>query len=93
MVSRCLAIVPAIIAVGLYGEKGTGTLLIGSQVVLAIQLSFAVVPLIQFTSDRRKMGSFVNGAVTKAIGWTTAAVIAVLNAYLVWTTIFPPKGS
>jgi manganese transport protein len=91
MVSRCLAIVPAIIAVGIYGEKGTGTLLIGSQVVLSLQLSFAVVPLIQFTSDRRKMGSFVNGTLTKAIGWTTAGVIAVLNAYLVWTTIFPAR--
>ncbi len=91
MVSRCLAIVPAILAVGIYGERGTGTLLIGSQVVLSLQLSFAVVPLIQFTGDRRKMGAFVNGNLTKVIGWTIAVIIAVLNAYLVWTTLFPSK--
>jgi manganese transport protein len=91
MISRGIAIVPAIVAVGIYGEKGTGTLLIGSQVVLSLQLSFAVIPLIQFTSDRRKMGAFVNGRLTKAVGWTMAAVIAVLNVYLVWTTLFPSK--
>jgi manganese transport protein len=89
LISRTLAIAPAIVAVGLYGEQGTGQLLIFSQVVLSVQLSFAVIPLVQFTSDRNKMGPFVNGWVTKAIGWCMAAVIAVLNAYLVWTTIFP----
>ena len=89
MISRCLAILPAIVAVGIYGEKGTGQLLIGSQVVLSIQLSFAVIPLIQFTSDKKKMGPFVNGGMTKTIGWFMAAIIAVLNAYLVYTTIFP----
>lgn len=84
MVSRCLAIVPAIFAVGFYGEKGLGSLMIFSQVVLSAQLSFAVVPLIQFTSDRSKMGPFVNGWTTKAIGWSLAAVIAGLNAYLIY---------
>ena len=93
LVSRGIAIVPAIIAVGIYGEKGTGILLVGSQVVLSLQLSFAVVPLVQFTSDPKKMGTFVNGTLTKAIGWTIATVIAALNAYLVWTTFFPPKGA
>jgi manganese transport protein len=92
LISRTLAIAPAIVAVGYYGEKGTGQLLIFSQVVLSVQLSFAVIPLIQFTSDRKKMGPFVNGLVTRLIGWSTAAVIAVLNAYLVWTTIFPQPG-
>ena len=92
MISRCLAILPAIVAVGIYGEKGTGQLLIGSQVVLSIQLSFAVIPLIQFTSNRTKMGPFVNGPLTKALGWTMAATIAILNAYLVYSTLFPPKG-
>ncbi len=91
MISRGIAIVPAIFAVGFYGEKGTGTLLIGSQVVLSLQLSFAVIPLIQFTSDRKKMGVFVNGGLTKAVGWTMAAFIAVLNVYLVWTTLRPSK--
>ena len=92
MISRCIAIAPAIVAVALYGEKGTGQLLIGSQVVLSIQLSFAVIPLIQFTSSRKKMGPFVNGPVTKVIGWLMAAVIAILNAYLVITTVFPALG-
>ena len=92
MISRLLAIAPAIVAVGFYGESGTGKLLIFSQVVLSIQLSFAVIPLIQFTSDREKMGPFVNGAMTKTIGWLMAVAIAGLNAYLVYTTIFPKHG-
>ncbi len=92
LISRSLAIVPAIVAVAFYGEQGTGQLLVFSQVVLSVQLSFAVIPLIQFTSDSRKMGPFVNGKLTKVIGWTMAALIAVLNAYLVCTTLFPSKG-
>jgi manganese transport protein len=91
MASRLLAIIPTLIVVGLYGMKGTGQLLILSQVVLSIQLSFAVIPLVQFTSDRTKMGSFANGWWTKTIGWTMAAAIFGLNAYLVWTTVFPGK--
>ncbi len=91
LVSRCLAIVPAVVVVWLYGERGTGTLLVFSQVVLSVQLSFAVVPLIQFTCDRRKMGPFVNGWITRAIGWSLAAFIAALNLYLVYTTIFSPQ--
>jgi manganese transport protein len=87
LISRGIAIVPAIIATAWYGEKGTGQLLIFSQVVLSIQLSFAVIPLIQFTCDREKMGPFVNGCITKWIGWLTAVVIAILNAYLVVTML------
>ncbi len=89
LISRGVAIAPAILAVGLFGEGGTGKLLIGSQVVLSLQLSFAVIPLIQFTSDRRKMGPFVNGPLTKSIGWLMAATILVLNGYLVFTILFP----
>ena len=92
LISRGLAIVPAIIAVGWYGQSGTGRLLIFSQVILSAQLSFAVIPLIQFTSNRAKMGPFVNGTRTKVIGWSVAVVIAGLNAYLVYTTLFPAKG-
>ena len=55
--------------------------------VLSAQLSFAVIPLIQFTSDRKKMGPFVNGRCTRTIGWLIAAVIAGLNAYLVCTML------
>ena len=92
LISRSLAIVPAIFAIARFGEHGSDQLLIFSQVVLSIQLSFAVVPLIQFTSDPEKMGRFVNGRLTKYAGWCAAFVIAVLNIYLVYTTIFPSKN-
>ena len=64
-------------------------MLIFSQVILSVQLSFAVIPLVQFTGDRLKMGPFVNGWATRAIGWTLAVVIFGLNAYLVYTTFVP----
>ena len=89
LISRLLAIVPTLIIVGLYGMEGTGKLLIFSQVVLSMQLSFAVIPLIQFTGDKKKMGPFVNGLPTKVIGWSLALVILVLNSYLVFATFFP----
>jgi manganese transport protein len=89
MISRLLAIVPTLFVVGLYGMQGTGNLLILSQVVLSIQLSFAVIPLVQFTGDRAKMGPFVNGPTTRIIGWSLAAVILGLNAYLVVAIFFP----
>ncbi|MGO8673323.1 MAG: Nramp family divalent metal transporter [Capsulimonadaceae bacterium] len=88
-ISRLLAIIPTLIVVGHYGMSGTGQLLIFSQVVLSVQLSFAVVPLVQFTSDKQKMGQFVNGWATQATGWALAAVIFGLNSYLVYTTICP----
>ena len=92
LISRCIAIVPAVLAVALYGERGLQTLIIFSQVVLSAQLSCAVIPLIQFTGDKTKMGPFVNGWATKTIGWTSAVAIAGLNGYLIWTTIFPAKS-
>src|SRR6266511_4584254 len=79
LVTRLIAIIPAVIVTALYGEKGTGALLILSQVILSLQLSFAVVPLVQFTSERAKMGSFANGPVLKWAAWTVAAVIMGLN--------------
>jgi len=91
MISRLLAIAPSIVAVALFGQAGLGQLMLFSQVVLSVQLSFAVVPLIQFTSDRTKMGVFANGWATQLIGWTMAAGIAILNAYLVFTTLFPTR--
>jgi manganese transport protein len=87
LASRLLAIVPSIFVVGWYGETGMAGLLIFSQVVLSVQLSFAVIPLVQFTSDRRKMGPFVNGPIVKYTGWVLAALIAGLNAYLVYTAL------
>ena len=86
LVTRLIAIVPAVIVVLLYGERGTGQLLILSQVVLSLQLSFAVFPLVIFTSDRRKMGAFASPWWVQALAWPTAVVIAVLNLYLLWQT-------
>jgi len=82
LITRLVAIVPAVIVTAFYGSRGTANLLILSQVVLSMQLSFAVFPLVLFTSDKRKMGEFVNAAWVKALAWTTAVFIAVLNAWL-----------
>lgn len=82
MITRLLAIVPAVIVTAIYGEHGIGALVILSQVILALQLSFAVVPLVIFTSSRAKMGEFANHPVTVLLAWTTAIVIAVLNGWL-----------
>jgi manganese transport protein len=85
-VTRLLAITPAVLTIWLAGEQGTYKLLILSQVVLSIQLPFAVIPLIHLTGDRSRMGEFVNGPLMKLTAWATAAIILSLNAYLAWTT-------
>ena len=87
VITRLIAVIPAVVVTFLYGERGTGQLLVLSQVILSLQLSFAVVPLVLFTSDRRKMGEFVNPPALKFAGWATALVIAVLNAWLIFQTI------
>jgi len=87
LITRLIAIVPAVIVSAIYGTKGTNSLLILSQVILSMQLPFAVVPLIMFVSDRRKMGTFRPGPLTRTLAWTTAAVIIALNAYLLYRTI------
>jgi manganese transport protein len=84
LITRLLAVVPAAIVAALYGERGVGSLLILSQVILSLQLSFATVPLVLFTSDRRKMGRFANGWWLTALSWCVTIVIAVLNVYLLW---------
>src|SRR6187399_307995 len=86
LITRAIAIIPAVIVTALYGEGGTARLLILSQVILSMQLSFAVVPLILFTSDRRKMGSFANPMWINVLAWTTAVIIIVLNAKLLADT-------
>lgn len=88
LVTRLIAIVPAVIVAALYGERGTGDLLVLSQVILSLQLSFAVVPLVQFTSDKAKMGPFVNPRWLKITAWAVTAIIVVLNVYLLVQTIF-----
>jgi manganese transport protein len=87
MLTRLIAIVPAAIIALMYGEKGTGELLIMSQVVLSIQLGFAVVPLVMFTSDKNKMGNFVNSIWLQVLSWAVTVVIIVLNLYLLWQVI------
>jgi manganese transport protein len=82
IVTRLLAIVPAVVVIAVYGEEGTTELLVWSQVVLSLQLSFAVVPLLLFTGDRVKMGPFVNPGWLKALAWPAAALIIGLNAKL-----------
>jgi len=84
LITRLIAIVPAIIVVILYGERGTGALLVLSQVILSLQLSFAVFPLVRFTSDRHKMGELVAPRWMQALAWAVAVIIAVLNAYLLY---------
>src|SRR5262252_4465479 len=86
LITRLIAIIPAIIVVLLYGERGTGDLLILSQVILSLQLSFAVIPLVLFTGDEHKMGAFASPRWVKALAWSVAVAIAVLNAYLLWQT-------
>ena len=86
LITRSLAIIPTIIVVALMGEGGTEKLLILSQVILSLQLSFAVVPLVMFTGDRKKMGEFVNGRWLQGLAWVTAVVIAGLNVWLLVQT-------
>ncbi|HSQ31169.1 MAG TPA: Nramp family divalent metal transporter [Gemmatimonadaceae bacterium] len=86
LITRMIAIVPAAIVAVLYGESGTARLLILSQVILSLQLSFAVFPLVAFTSDRIKMGEFANPLWLKASAWLVAAAIAALNAWLLVKT-------
>lgn len=86
LITRSLAIVPAVIVSALYGESGTAKLLVLSQVILSLQLSFAVFPLVMFTSDKQKMGEFVNSWPTKLSAWVVAIIIAGLNAWLLVKT-------
>jgi manganese transport protein len=86
LITRLIAIIPAILVVVLYGEKATGQLLILSQVILSLQLPFAVFPLVMFTSDRSKMGPHVSPPWMQALAWVVAIVIAALNAWLLYQT-------
>jgi manganese transport protein len=87
LITRSIAIVPAVLTAIFYGASGTARLLIFSQVILSLQLSFAVFPLVMFTSDKHKMGTFANAPWLKGLAYTTAGVIAVLNGWLLVTAI------
>jgi manganese transport protein len=89
LVTRALAVVPAVAIISYYGEKETTNLLVASQVVLSMQLGFAVWPLLRFTDDKARMGEFANATWLKTLGWTTAAIIIVLNVWLLFTTVAP----
>jgi manganese transport protein len=89
LITRAIAIVPAVCIIGFYGESKTTELLVASQVVLSMQLGFAVWPLMRFTGERAKMGEFTNPLWIKILGWTTALVIIVLNLKLLFDTFAP----
>ncbi len=91
LVTRGIAIVPAVCVIGFYGESKTTDLLVASQVVLSMQLGFAVVPLLRFTGEKGKMGEFVNPLWIKILGWTTAVIIITLNLKLLFD-IFAPES-
>ncbi len=82
LITRAVAIIPAVIVTAFWGTGGTAKLLVFSQVILSMQLSFAVFPLVMFTSDPRKMGEFINAFWLKSLAWLTAALIAILNVWL-----------
>ena len=88
LITRLIAVIPALIVTILYGEKGTTDLLVLSQVILSMQLSFAVVPLVMFTSSKLKMGEFVNKPWLKISAWVISGIIIILNLYLLYQTFF-----
>lgn len=87
LITRLIAIIPAFITILYLGERSTGDLLVLSQVILSLQLGFAVIPLIHFTSDKKKMGDFVIKPWVKVCAWITAGIIVSLNVKLVVDTI------
>jgi manganese transport protein len=89
LVTRALAVIPAVAVIWYFGESKTTQLLVGSQVVLSMQLGFAIWPLMRFTDDKAKMGEFANAPWLRILGWTVAAIIIVLNVWLLFTTIAP----
>ena len=87
LVTRAVAIVPVLVVTALYGESGTSQLLLFSQVILSMQLPFAVIPLVLFVSDRKKMGVFAISRPVAALSWIVAGVILILNIKLLFDTI------
>lgn len=87
LITRAIAIVPAAVVAIFYGASGTAKLLVFSQVILSLQLSFAVFPLVRFTSDRAKMGEFVNSLNLRIAAYTVAFIISTLNVWLLYQTV------
>jgi len=88
LITRLIAIVPAFIVTLIYGEKGTMNLLVLSQVILSMQLSFAVIPLVLFTNNKNKMGEFANKRSLKILVWIITFAVLGLNIYLLLDMIF-----
>jgi manganese transport protein len=88
LITRSIAIVPAIVIIGIFGESKSTDLLVASQVCLSMQLGFACWPLMRFTSDRAKMGEFVNSRAVNLTGWAITLIIIALNIRLLWTIFF-----
>jgi manganese transport protein len=84
LITRLIAVIPALITVLMYGEEGTGSLLILSQVILSLQLPFAVFPLVMFSGDRKKLGALAAPLWMRALAWPVAVIIAALNAWLLY---------
>jgi manganese transport protein len=87
LITRMVAIVPALVTVVIYGERAGGSLLVFSQVILSLQLPFAIIPLIMFVGDKRRMGRLAIGTTWKLVAWPCAALITVMNAWLLWQTV------
>ncbi len=88
LITRMIAIIPAFIVTFIYGENGIANLLVFSQVILSMQLSFAVIPLVIFTNSKHKMDSFANSNLLKYTAWIVAVLILLLNLYLIYATFF-----
>jgi manganese transport protein len=88
LLTRGIAIVPVVVVTAIYGERGTTDLLVFSQVILSMQLPFAVIPLVRFVSDRRKMGKFAISTPVAALAWFVAGLIVILNVKLLFDTLF-----
>jgi manganese transport protein len=88
LLTRAIAIVPVVIVTALYGESGTARLLVFSQVILSMQLPFAVIPLVRFVTDRSKMGRFTISWPVATLAWAVAAILVTLNLKLLYDTAF-----
>jgi manganese transport protein len=88
LITRGIAIIPVVIVTAIYGDRGTAQLLVLSQVILSMQLPFAVIPLVRFVSDRRKMGQFAIPLGVSVVAWIVAGVIVALNVKLLFETFF-----
>jgi manganese transport protein len=88
LITRLIAVIPALFVTAYYGEKGTADLLVLSQVILSLQLSFAVIPLVSLTGNKEKMGAFVNSLTLKIAAWSVSIIIIGLNVYLLFQTFF-----